>query len=192
VRDADKRVGEILKQQGVDLKQPIVIINPGGNWNLKRWPKERFAQLITFLLEHWDVQVVLSGAKKDVPLIKEIDHLCEGGAVLLAGKTGLCELVALMGKATLVISADSGPLHIANGVGTPVVALFGPTRPEITGPRGSGRVVLLQKDVGCNSEACYVLDCPDNLCMKAVTVDDVCAAVDTVLREQCPERRKNN
>jgi len=189
-QEVDQRVEEVLKQNGVDLKQPVVIVNPGGNWDLKRWPKERFAQLIKGIRERWDVQIILSGAPKDVSLVQHINDLSGKEAVLLAGKTSLKELVALLGKSVLVVSADSGPLHIASGVGTPVVALFGPTRPQITGPRGSGRAVLLQKDVGCNKEACYALDCSDNVCMKAVTVEDAMAAADTILKEQCSQRKK--
>ncbi|MCK5083845.1 MAG: hypothetical protein KAR31_13130, partial [Candidatus Omnitrophica bacterium] len=79
----------------------------------------------------------------------------------------------LMKKANLVISGDSGPLHIANSVGSEVIGLFGPTRPEITGPRGSGRAHIIQYDVGCNREPCYHLMCPDNICMQSITAGEV-------------------
>ncbi len=190
--EAQKRLDEILKQNGADASRPLVIINPGGNWDLKRWPKERFAALISSLKSRWDITLILTGAGKDAGLVKEIDRAAGGGNLLLAGKTGLTELTALMEKAVLVVSADSGPSHIASGVGTPVVAVFGPTRPEITAPRGSGRTVVLQKDVGCNRQSCYKLDCPDNLCMKAVTAEEVCFAAEAFLQEICPDRKKKS
>ena len=85
--------------------------------------------------------------------------------------------MALMKRADCVVSADSGPVHIASSVGTNVIGIFGPTRPEITGPRGSGRAVILQRDVGCNRRPCYNLECPDNICMQAVNVKEVLDAV---------------
>ena len=100
--------------------------------------------------------------------------------LVLTGKLTLNQLIGLMSLAKLVISADSGPLHIANSLGTNVVGLFGPTRPEITGPRGSGRAIVLQHAVGCNKEACYYLDCPDNICMQAISVEDVVNATKQV------------
>ena len=94
-------------------------------------------------------------------------------SVNLAGKTDLQTMAALFERAECVISSDSGPLHVANAVGTDVVAIFGPTDEKITGPRGIGRSLVIKKDVGCNREACYHLKCLDNICMKAVTVKDV-------------------
>ena len=91
----------------------------------------------------------------------------------LAGSTDLPGLAAVFAQSRYVISADSGPLHLASAVGVRTVSVFGPTRPEITGPRGSGKVSVLIKDVGCNKAPCYYLECPDNRCMKAVEVDDV-------------------
>jgi len=101
----------------------------------------------------------------------------------LAGRTNLKQLMALLARATVVVTADSGPMHMASSLGTPVVCVFGPTRPEITGPRGIGRTVILQKDVGCNRDVCYRLDCPDNRCMKAVTVGEVTEAVERLFKE---------
>ena len=104
--------------------------------------------------------------------------------VVLAGKTDLNQLVALMKRANLVVSADSGPLHMASSVGTDVIAIFGPTRPEITGPRGRGKSIILQEELGCNKDACYQLDCTDNVCMKSITVDDVFSAIEKIINRQ--------
>lgn len=179
-----KAIQEILQRSGFVPGQRFAVIHPGANWNLKRWPVEFHARLAGRLVEELDLPVILSGGPGDTGIHRQIQSRAQaGGAELksLAGQLSLPDFIALLKTATVVVSADSGPLHIANSLGTPVVALYGPTRPEITGPRGEGRVVVLQRDVGCNRQACYFLDCPDNICMKAVTVTEVMNAVKQVI-----------
>jgi len=178
---AAHELDQILTREGISSRDSLMVVNAGGNWDLKRWPKENFIELIKTLAQNLKYRIVLSGAQKDVTLTQEIAQTSGVNPVVLAGKTDLKQLLALMARSKLVISADSGPLHMASGVGTPVIALFGPTRPEITGPRGPGQAVILQKDVGCNKTSCYNLTCSDNVCMKAVTVEDVVAAVKQIL-----------
>ena len=173
VPEAEKSMKEMLESEGVREDDYVVVINPGGNWDLKRWPPKNFLSLINSLCAFRGVRVVISGAPKDSELFKENIHAEIGPVIHLAGKTNLKQMIALMKRADLVISADSGPLHIANSLGTEVIALFGPTRPEITGPRGPGRVHILQHDVGCNREACYHLTCPDNVCMQSIMAAEV-------------------
>jgi len=168
-----KRIDSLLESYGVTLNDFLVVVNAGGNWELKRWPKENFVVLINRLTKELDAKVVLPGAKDDEDLARWIFSQTESKPLLLAGQLTIKDLLALMKRATLVISADSGPLHLASGVGTTVIGLFGPTRGEVTGPRGRARSSVIQKDVGCNREPCYYLECPDNVCMKEITVDDV-------------------
>lgn len=178
--EAEEDIKKILESKGIREDDHIIIINPGGNWNLKRWPPENFSRLISGLLERFNVKIIVSGAKKDVSFVKKINSLTSNEAINLTGKTNLKQLMALMKKADLVISGDSGPLHIANSVGTKVVGLFGPTKPKITGPKGSGRGYIIQKDVGCNREPCYHLMCPDNICMQSITVKEVLDIVEQI------------
>ncbi len=172
-KDAERSIEELLRERGVQKNDYKIVVNPGGNWNLKKWPKESFSRLISGFVGSFETKVIVSGAQKDISLGREINSLSLNRAVNLTGETNLKQLMALMKVADLVISGDTGPLHMANSVGTEVVALFGPTRPEITGPRGSGRAHVIQHDVGCNQEACYHLTCPDNVCMQAITVEEV-------------------
>ena len=165
-------VENILQQSGIDLKKPVVSLHPAGNWPLKRWPKEHFAQLADGLIERFSVNVVFSGATKEKKLIKEILSLMKNKAVDLSGLLKLKQLGTLFLKSALVISADSGPLHIAIALKRPVVALYGPTSIEITGPLTEKDVVVLQKDVGC-MVPCYKLDCQDNRCMKEISPQEV-------------------
>ena len=172
-----QEVDVILEKHGVLRKEDFIVINPGGNWDLKRWPPERFSTLLKDLSGAIKAKVVLTGAESDKDLVRGIVSGAAPAAVALTGALTLKQLAGVMQRARLVVSADSGPLHIADGVGTPTVALFGPTRPEVTGPRGKGEKRLIQKDVGCNKAPCYYLDCPDNICMKSITAEEVMAAV---------------
>ncbi len=179
--DCRLKIDDLLIRNGIAKNDKIIIINPGGNWDLKRWPKENFATLLARMAvvgsernaDHGHARIVITGAKKDADLADSLLKLSGVRALVLTGVTTLKELMALFERSSLVISNDSGPLHIANCVGTPAIALFGPTRPEVTGPRGKGKFTVLQNDVGCNRSPCYFLGCPDNVCMKSITVDQV-------------------
>lgn len=169
---AKLKVDVLMKEKGL-LDQPLMVIHPSGNWDLKRWPMRNFSLLIQRIMQEGKWKVVLTGSADDQVLVNTIVKDLPLKPVILTGTLSLKELMALMQRAALVISGDSGPIHLASGVGTRVVGLFGPTRPELTGPRGSGICCILQLDVGCNRQACYHLKCPSNLCMQAITIEDV-------------------
>ncbi|VAX35111.1 ADP-heptose--lipooligosaccharide heptosyltransferase II [hydrothermal vent metagenome] len=175
--DAQREVTEILKARGIEEDDPFIVINPGGNWDLKQWPPENFTELIKRIIEELNIKVVISGASKDIDLTNKIIDPLMNKPIVLTGQTDLKQAMALMKQSRLVISADSGPLHLANSLGTDIISIFGPTRPEITGPRGKGNKTILQEDVGCNQKACYHLKCPKNICMQAVTVEKVFDAI---------------
>jgi len=165
-----------LSKAGIGASENFVVLNTGGNWDLKKWSGESFTLLATQLKSEFGLKTVFSGSDKDRDncrlMAQEIGH----GAVELAGETSIGESLALYKRANAVISADSGPLHLAHSVGADVIGIYGPTRPEITGPRGSGRFQVLFNEIGCNKAPCYHLACTNNLCMQSVTVDDVLKA----------------
>jgi len=165
-----------LSRAGIAPQDSYVVLNTGGNWDLKRWSTDSFAALAKRFDQEFALKVVFSGAGKDREDCQRIANTADIRAVVLAGETSLGESLALFKRSLAVISADSGPLHLAHSVGANVIGIFGPTRPEITGPRGSGRFQILFKDVGCNKAPCYHLACSNNLCMQSVTVDDVAQA----------------
>ena len=165
-----------LSATGIGLKQNYVVLNTGGNWDLKRWSVDSFAILAKRLTASSGLRIVFSGADKDREYCQRIAQAADIQAVVLAGETTLGESLALYKRALVVISADSGPLHLAHSVGADVIGIYGPTLPLITGPRGNGRFQILFKDVGCNKAPCYHLSCANNVCMQSVTVDDVCEA----------------
>jgi len=162
-----------LSGVGIAPRESFVVLNTGGNWDLKRWSTDSFTLLAKRFVQEFGFKIVLPGADKDRENCQRIAQAVGIKAVVFAGETSLGESLALYKRALAVISADSGPLHLAHSVGADVIGIFGPTRPEITGPRGNGRCQILFKDVGCNKAPCYHLTCTNNLCMQSVTVDDV-------------------
>ena len=162
-----------LSKKGIKKEDTLVVINPGGNWLPKRWDEESFAKLSDVLIDKYNVKIIISGAKKDAEIAEHIKSMMKNNAVALSGETSLKELAALMERASFVISGDSGPMHIAVSLRKPnVIALFGPTSPELTGPYGKGSYKILRKDIGCEVP-CYDLSCGDYKCMKAIKVEDV-------------------
>jgi len=151
----------------------LVAINPGGNWMPKRWPKEHWALFADRLISELGARVVITGGPQDIELAKSIQGLMREKFINSCGIFSLKHLGALAKRADVFITADSGPLHIANAVGAKkIIALFGPTASLVTAPYPLKNVVMLQKDVGCVIP-CYVVNCPDNRCMKAITPEDV-------------------
>jgi lipopolysaccharide heptosyltransferase II len=164
-----------LKNEGITNDDFLVGINPGGNWEPKRWPKNYWSKLADTLIKDLGAKVILTGSHQDTPLAKAIEEKMQEKPLIACGKFNLKRFGALCKRLDLFITADTGPLHIANAVGTKkIIALFGPTHPSITGPFPDKNVILLQKDAGCKIP-CYEVDCKDNRCMKAISVEDVVA-----------------
>jgi len=137
-----------------------VVFNPGGNWDIKRWPARRFVELGKKILkEYKDVEIMVTGAEKDILLAKGIVHeIRDYRCYQVAGKTGLNVLAAVFKRCSLVISADSGPLHLASAVETPTIGIFCPTSPQLTGPRGKGENIVIIGKTSCNVP-CYTEGC---------------------------------
>lgn len=175
----------LLSRHGVERGAHTLIgINPGAAYgSAKCWLPERFKTLTERLIEDPDVRVVYFGDQAGAPLVNKICSGFDDRVINLAGKTSLRELVALIAACNVFLTNDSGPMHIAAAVGTPLVALFGSTNATKTGPKPSGRVI--QKDVACSP--CYKRTCPiDFRCMKRIEVDEVYQELQTVLRENAP------
>lgn len=175
--EAAKKAQQMFVDLGIKDSDFIVVMHVGGNWDLKQWPVENFAKLTDALVKDFNAKVIICGGANDIALGEKIAQLTAHKPFILAGKTNFSELVALLKQASLVISADSGPLHVASSVGTSVIGLFGPTHPAVTGPRGRGKSIIIRHEVGCNTKPCYHLTCRDNICMKAIGVNDVISKV---------------
>ena len=177
ISEKDKeRATVILSAEGIEADEDFIAINPGGNWDLKRWPAENFAKLGDEIFTRLGSKIILTGAEKDIGLCRNISGFMKNKPALLCGKTDLKTLGAVFERAKWAISNDSGPMHIAVAVKTPVVALFGPTSPEVTGPYGNSRYKILRNSVDCEVP-CYNLSCKDNKCMTSISIKDVLGAM---------------
>lgn len=173
-----EEIARLLEGAGVDLLQTMVAINPMTTWDTKHWYGERFAAVADHLVDR-GFAVVFTGGPGDVEAISGICAAMRGRAVNCAGKTTLKGLAALYQRAALLITTDTGPMHLAAAVGTPVVALFGPTAPWRTGPIGPQHRVL-RRELACSP--CLKKSCEHNHeCMDGITVDMVLQAGEMVL-----------
>jgi heptosyltransferase II len=170
-QDDIQEVEKFLLENQVKEDDFLVGINPGGNWGPKRWPRENFAGLADRLAEEFKAKVIITGSEADIDLAQQISRKMRHNSILACGKLSIKQFAVLANIMNVFISADSGPLHIANAMGSRlVVALFGPTSPELTGPYPADNAVILRKDTGCRIP-CYKVNCSDNICMKNITVD---------------------
>jgi len=166
-------VDAFLNKNSIHEDDLLVAINPGGNWLPKRWPSDYWAILADKLISEFGAKVIITGAHKDLSLALTIQGLMKEKPLIASGVFNLKQLGALYKRLDLFITADTGPLHIANALGTKrIIALFGPTSPEITGPYPLKNIVILSQAVGCKIP-CYVVRCKDNRCMKAITPVEV-------------------
>jgi len=166
-------IEDFLDKKSIGKDEFLVAINPGGNWLPKRWPQVNWAMLADKLITEFGAKIIITGNYADISTAQKIRDLMKEKPIIASGTFNLKQLGALCKRLDLFITADTGPLHIANALGTKrIIALFGPTSPEITGPYPLKNTFILSKDVGCKIP-CYLVRCKDNRCMKAVTPDDV-------------------
>jgi heptosyltransferase-2 len=155
-------------------------LNPGAEYGpAKRWPTERFARVARQIAErHPEVIWLVFGGKADARVCGEVASGIGGAACNLAGTTTLRQLMSLLKLCRLVVTNDTGPMHLAAALDTPVIVPFGSTSPELTGPGlpGDPRHALLRFPTPC--APCFLRRCPIDLrCLKSVAVEDVARAI---------------
>ncbi len=161
------------------LDRPLIAVNPMAKWETKLWEPNRFASLADLLKEKLAAGVIFTGSGADRDAIGAIQSEMKTEALNLAGRTTLKQLAYLYQRCTVVISTDTGPMHIAAAMGSPiVVALFGPTSPMRTGPYGGGQKVVR---AGVECSPCFKKRCDDMRCMRGITVEMVYEAVKETL-----------
>ncbi|MDL2226037.1 lipopolysaccharide heptosyltransferase II [Deltaproteobacteria bacterium OttesenSCG-928-M10] len=127
---------------------PFVVVNPGAKWLTKRWPVEHWLSLASRLAGETDLKIVVTGGRDDQEAGRLITLAAGQAAVDLCGRTSLPALAAILERAEAVVTADTGPMHLAAAVGARGLALFGPTRPWRTGPFG-GHFEILTPPLDC-------------------------------------------
>ncbi len=162
--------------------QSAVVIHPAARWETKRWPPERFAEVVDRLSAEHNARILLIAGSEQNSQASEVMRRLRCTAINLAGATTLLQLTALLRRAALVISNDSGPMHLAAAVGTPVIGIFGPTEPRRVGPYGPANVAL-KKDFpcrGCDRQRCAHAQ----QCLTSISVDEVLGAALALLRSR--------
>jgi lipopolysaccharide heptosyltransferase I len=159
---------------GAGGDRPFALVNPGAAWPNKRWPPERFGEVASFLREVRGLESFVLWGPGEEGLARAVVD-ASGGAARVAPPTTIPDLVALGRRAALVVSGDTGPLHIAAAAGAPAVAIFGPTDPDRNGPWSDRDVVVSRYDAcGCHYDrACHEAA----WCLQGVTVAEVTAAI---------------
>lgn len=163
-----------FEREGVGKNDLLIGLNPGAGFRSRCWEKERFAALGDRLIKEYGARIIIFGGPKEEGLAKEIVELMESeGVVNLAAKTSLKELTACLDRCNHLITNDTGPMHIAAAMHTPIIGICGPTR---VGPLGKERHLLLQADldcIGCGTTSV----CTKGDCMAAIPVEAVMAAL---------------
>ena len=167
-----------LASAGLGPQRPLVVLSPGARWASKRWGPERFAALGEALRSGLGLQPVLIGGPGDEWVVEEVRRSMEGSAPA-AFFPSLKVAAALFARARLAVTNDSGSMHLAAAAGCPVVALFGPTDPRLTGPYGALHRVV-SREVEC--APCFLKNCPiGHDCLVGISSEAVVAAAEKAL-----------
>ena len=171
------------------LKRPVLGINPGATYgSAKRWFPERFAEIVDWFISDTGGSAVIFGSASETSIADEIckkvipEFRAPDSLLSLAGRTSLRELVSFISECDVFVTNDSGPLHLAYAVRTPLAAIFGSTDPSLTGPpAGDGGSVIIKPDLPCSP--CFERTCNKNdlQCMYAITSDEVYYGIKNLL-----------
>ena len=180
----EESVGRLLGGHTADSAGPLIVVHPCAAWPTKCWDAGRVAAVCDSLRKTCDARIVFAGSAAEQTHVSSIIASMAEPAISLVGRTTLRELACLLARSSLMVAMDSGPMHLACAVGTPVVALFGPTAPWRTGPFGS-RHSVIRKELDCSP--CYrKKTCPlgHHRCMADITVEDVLEVCSNYLRQE--------
>ena len=179
-RETEQEALGFLQNIQLDKGKPLVTFVPGTRWEKKRWPLNSFSLLGDLLIEKMGAGIIVAGSRQENRLIHEIRSAMKNPSAE-AVDFSLTKLTALLSKSDVVVTNDSGPMHIAVAMRTPVVALFGPTDPVRTGPY-SKKCLIIQRDLKCIP--CFRKQCSQGSfeCMESITVEEVFEGVKKILR----------
>lgn len=160
-------------EQRKGLSSKRVGLAPYSRWPAKNWPLSAFGELANELIQQAGVEIILIGGPADRPALEELKGQIEGPVTNTAGELSLIALGSAIASLDLLITNDSGPMHIADALGTPLVALFGPTDPDRTGPYQQREFVIRPRfEPGKEPEHRAYRD-PDASIIERITVSEV-------------------
>ncbi len=181
---SEKWLEDLFNSLDIGDNHRLLAIHPGASCPSKIWPAERFAKVCDRLIKKFGFKVFVLAGSKDKKIAENLIKQMQHPAVNLAGKTSVSQLASLLKRCQLFISNDSGPVHIASAVGTPVISIFGRNQKGLSpirwGPVGE-KDKILHKEVGCIE--CLAHNCNrDFACLKAISVDEVIEAAESILK----------
>ena len=171
-----------LAEWGISPGDRIVGMQLGAADSFKCWPVESFAEVGRYLKAKHGVKILVNASSQEKDLVDKFLALGGGEGVFREPGKSLSQSAALIQRCSLFISPDTGPMHMAVGLGVPLVALFCPTKAEVTGPLDYPGAKVIQKPAPCRT--CLVRDCRDNFCMRQISVEEVCEAADPLLESR--------
>lgn len=182
--ESERWVEQLFEKEGINKSDRLLAIHPGASCPSKTWPQERFSKVADRLVEKYGFKVLLIAGPRDIVKASLVVKNMNQPVINLVGRTSVSQLASLLKRCRLFISNDSGPVHIASGVGTPVISIFGRNQrglsPNRWRPLGKKDRVL-HKEVGCIE--CLAHNCIRSfVCLKAITVEDVLNAADSILK----------
>lgn len=188
VTDADRQAAQqLLNESGVSSNELMIGLNPGAYYGgAKRWLLDRYARVADQLAARHDARILIFGSAGELSIAREIAAQMNNAPTIMAGRTTLGQLMAIIKMCHLLITNDSGPMHLAAALNVPQIAIFGSTSDAATGPLSSVAAVIRQP-VDCSP--CFLRECPTDLrCMTRVSVEQVLDAAAAQLRSGCGQR----
>lgn len=182
-RASDDWADRALNDAGVRKGDRVIGMNPGAAYGTaKQWGVEKFADVARHCAESRDAYVVVVGSASDSGNARPVAAAAGRRGIDVSGGTTIPQLAALIRRCALFVTNDTGPMHVAAAVGTPIVALFGPTD-VVTTPPYADNGTIVRKATAC--APCLLRRCPiDHRCMERIGVDEVCETVDLMLGER--------
>jgi heptosyltransferase I len=177
-----KEIADDVKRKWFSEPSTLILLQPGARWENKRWPAEHFSALVCTLEKKFPAaRFAVLGGKDDAPLGETIFAAAPEKVLNLCGKTSLPEMIEVVRRGDLLITNDTGPMHVAAALGKPLLALFGPTAPERTGPYGQLPNVLRHPlpCAPCMSSECHFAQPRE--CLRALTPETVLRRVQAIL-----------
>lgn len=186
--DDEERTDALLAEAEARPNALVIALNPQARWPTKLWGEEQFARVGEALARRHGARILVIGSSSDLPMARRLARRMNPAPFVAAGRTDLKVLIALLKRIDLLVTVDSGPMHLAAALGTPLIALFGPTDPRLIGPYGgdlsAGQVggVVLRVPLPCSpcsKRRCQIDE--DRLCMHSISVEQVTEAASALL-----------
>jgi len=183
-------IQKFLKQNRIEPERPLIAIHPGTSPSTpyKRWDAYRYAVVADKVIEDSAAQIIFTWANEEIEMVKEIIRLMKYQAITAPETENLCQLAEIFRCSDLYVGSDTGPMHLAAFVNTPVVAIFGPTDHVVNEPYRYTPHIVIRKEIKC--APCRKKNCTDRDCMKGVKENDAIRAINIMLDSFKNKRNK--